>query len=76
MKNLSYQELANCQHYAEQVVDFWRCGHGITPMYVDDAEKVVREYNRCINSFRKLYGVSIMDYIQTIVECIGLIVEQ
>lgn len=77
MKNISYQELANCQDYAEKVVDFYKDAHNDElPMTASDAETAVREYNNEFCMFKKLYGYSIRSYVQTIVDCIGLIVEQ
>lgn len=76
MKNISYGELANCQRYAEKIVDFYKmCNNGKMPMSASDAELAVREYNKEWVSFKALYGYSIRGYIDTIVDCIGLIVE-
>ena len=76
MKSTSYGELANCQDYAERVIEFYKlCNNGELPRYPGDAELSVREYNREYHSFKSLYGYSIRGYIDTIVECIGFIVE-
>ena len=76
MKNISYGELADCQDYAEKVVNFYKfCNNGQLPKYPSDAELVVREYNNERRRFKDLYGYSIRGYIDTIVECIGFIVE-
>lgn len=76
MKNISYGELANCQDYAEKVIDFYKlCNNGDVPRYASDAEMAVREYNKEHRGFKALYGYSIRGYINTIVDCIGLIVE-
>ncbi len=76
MKNISYGELANCQDYAEKVIDFYKmCNNGDVPRYASDAEIAVREYNKEHRGFKALYGYSIRGYINTIVDCIGLIVE-
>ena len=76
MKTMSYAELANCQDYAEKVVNFYKlCNNGELPMYASDAELAVREYNKEHRSFKSLYGYSIRGYINEIVDCIGLIVE-
>lgn len=76
MKNISYGELANCQDYAEKVVDFYKmCNNGELPIYKSDAGLSVREYNKEYRSFKAIYGYSIRGYIDTIVECIGMIVE-
>lgn len=76
MKNISYGELANCDDYAEKVVDFYKmCNNGDLPKYASDAELAVREYNKEHRSFKALYGYSIRGYINTIVDCIGMIVE-
>lgn len=76
MKDISYGELANCQDYAEKVVAFYKmCNNGELPMYASDAELAVREYNKEYRGFKALYGYSIRDYIDTIVDCIGWIVE-
>ena len=76
MKDISYGELANCGDYAERVVDFYKlCNNGELPMYAGNAELAVREYNNEHKSFKSLYGYSIRGYIETIVECIGFIVE-
>ena len=76
MKNISYGELANCQNYAELVIDFYKmCNNGELPRYASDAEMAVREYNKEHRSFKALYGYSIRGYIDTIVDCIGWIVE-
>ena len=77
MKNLSWGELANCQNYAEHVLDFYKlCNKGETPKTACVAELAVREYNKERRNFKALYGYSIRGYIDTIVECIGLAVEQ
>ena len=77
MKNISYEELANCQNYAEKVIEFYTlCNNGEMPMNASDAELAVREYNKEHRSFKTMYGYSIRGYIETIVDCIGMIVEQ
>lgn len=77
MKNIRYGELANCQNYAEKVVSFYKmCNNGELPMYASDAEIAVREYNKEYRSFKAMYGYSIRGYIKTIVDCVGMIVEQ
>ena len=76
MKDISYGELVNCQDYAEKVINFYKlCNNGESPRYASDAELAVREYNKEYRSFKALYGYSIRGYINTIVDCIGLIVE-
>lgn len=76
MKNISYGELANCQDYAEKVIDFYKlCNNGELPRYASDAECAVREYNKEHRGFKALYGYSMRGYINTIVDCIGMIVE-
>lgn len=76
MKNISYGELVNCQDYAEKVIDFYKmCNKGELPRTASDAELAVREYNKERRSFKALYGYSIRGYINTVVDCIGLIVE-
>ena len=76
MKNISYGELAVCQEYAERVIRMYRaCNHGNPPISASEAELAVREYNNDFTKFKHLYGTSIRGYIQTIVECIGMIVE-
>ena len=76
MQNISYGELANCQDYAEKVVAFYKmCNNGELPRYASDAEIAVREYNKERRSFKAMYGYSIRGYIDTIVDCIGWIVE-
>lgn len=77
MKQMSYGELANCQNYAEHVIAFYKmCNNGELPMYADDAEMAVREYNKERRSFKAMYGYSIRGYVSTIVDCIGMIVEE
>ena len=77
MDNISYGELANCQDYAEKVVAYYKLWHkGELPMYASDAEMAVREYNKERRGFKALYGYSIKGYIETIVDCIGMIVEE
>ena len=74
--NISYGELANCQAYAERVIDFYKlCNNGEVPKTASDAELAVREYNNEWHSFKRFHGVSIRKYIPVIVECIGFIVE-
>lgn len=76
MKNISYGELANCQDYAERIVEFYKaCNNGELPIYASDAELATREYNKEYKPFKRLYGYSIRGYIDTIVDCIGFIVE-
>ena len=77
MENISYGEWANCQDYAEKVIDFYKlCNNGELPRTASDAECAVREYNKEHRGFKALYGYSIRGYINTIVNCIGWIVEQ
>jgi len=77
MKNISYGELANCQDYAESIVELYKkCNKGELPINADDAELAIREYNKEHKSFKSLYGYSIRGYISTIINSIGLIVEQ
>ena len=76
MKNISWGELANCQDYAEKVIDFYKlCNNGKLPMSKGEAEIAVREYNKEHRSFKAIYGYSIRGYVENIVDCIGLIVE-
>jgi len=76
MKDISYGELTNCQDYAERVISYYKlCNHGELPKYASDAELAVREYNKEYKSFKSLYGYSIKGYIDTIIDCIGFIVE-
>ncbi|MBO5828884.1 MAG: hypothetical protein J6R59_10605 [Paludibacteraceae bacterium] len=76
MRNISYGELANCQNYAEKVVNFYKvCNNGKMPMGIYEAELAVKEYNKEIRSFKAMYGYSIRGYVNTIVDCIGMIVE-
>lgn len=77
MKNISYHELANCQCYAQKVVDFYKkCNKGEIPANASEAELAVREFNKDIRSFKVMFGYSIRGYISHIVEEIGLIVER
>lgn len=74
--NISYAELHFCQDYAKRVVNFYRaCNCGEMPTYASEAELAVREYNSDFTKFKHLYGISIRGYIETIVDCIGTIVE-
>lgn len=76
MKDINYGELVDCQGYAEKVIDFYKmCNNGKLPMSRNEAELSVREYNKEHRSFKAIYGYSIRGYIDTIVECIGMIVE-
>ena len=76
MRNISYGELINCQDYAEKVVAFYKmCNNGELPMSKNEAELSVREYNKEHRSFKAMYGYSIRGYVNTIVDCIGMIVE-
>jgi hypothetical protein len=45
-------------------------------MNASEAELATREYNSDFTKFKHLYGVSIRGYIETIVDCIGTIVEE
>ncbi|MDD4779211.1 MAG: hypothetical protein PHT02_01215 [Tissierellia bacterium] len=74
--NISYGKLANCQSYAEKVIDFYKlCNKGEVPTNATDAELAVKEYNKEHRSFKAMFGYSIRGYIEEIVNCIGLIVE-
>lgn len=76
MKNISYGELINCQDYAERIINYYKlCNGGELPPSVSDAEMATREYNKEYKPFKTLYGYSIKGYINTIVDCIGFIVE-
>lgn len=76
MRDISYGELVNCQNYAEKVISFYKMwNHGKLPRTASDAEIAVREYNKGYRSFKAMYGYSIKGYVNTIVDCIGLIVE-
>lgn len=76
MKDISYGELVICQDYAEKVISFYKmCNNGELPKTASDAEVAVREYNEEHRSFKTMYGYSIRGYIDTIVDCVGLIVE-
>lgn len=77
MGDISWNEIINCQNYAEKVIAFYKmCNNGELPMNANDAELAVREYNKEHRSFKALYGYSIRGYIDIIVDCIGMIVEQ
>ena len=76
MKNISYGELANCQDYAQRVINFYKlCNAGNVPIYASDVELAIKEYNKEYKPFKNIYGYSIRGYINTIIECIGFIVE-
>ena len=76
MRSISYGELIDCQNYAEKVVAFYKMwNHGKLPRTASDAELAVREYNKNYRSFKAMYGYSIRGYVNTIVDCIGMIVE-
>lgn len=76
MKILSCGELVSCQDYAEKVIAFYKmCNNGKVPLTASEAELAVREYNKEHRSFMALYGHSIRGYVNTIVNCIGFIVE-
>jgi hypothetical protein len=76
MKNISYQELVNCQEYAERIVSLYeKAWHEEFPHDINFAELAVREYNKELKSFKRLYGYSIRGYIPVIVQCIGAIIE-
>lgn len=76
MSNISYEELVNCQDYAEHVLSFYKmCNGGESPKYASDAELAVREYNKEHRSFKAMYGYSIRGCIDIIVDCIGMMVE-
>lgn len=77
MENISWGEIANCQDYAEKVINFYKmCNNGELPKHASDAELAVREYNKEYRPFKSIYGYSIRGYIDTIVDCIGWEVEQ
>ena len=76
MRSISWGELANCEDYAEKVVNFYKLwNNGEMPRTASDAEIAVREYNKEHRSFKAMYGYSIRGYVNTIVDCIGWIVE-
>lgn len=76
MKNISYEELVNCQNYAEMVVSMYKLwNNGELPKNAKEAELAVREYNKEFRSFKSIYGYSIRGYISEIVNCIGWMVE-
>lgn len=76
MKSISYEELVNCQDYAERVVSLYKkCNNGELPVHESDAELAVREYNKEFISFKSIYGYSIRGYISEIVNLIGCMVE-
>lgn len=81
---LSWKEAADCADFAQRIVDdavFW--GDSL-PESADEAEALVRNYNKRLRSsnkrirgyFKALYGYSIRGYIPYIVENIGLIVAE
>lgn len=77
MKNISYNELVDCQDYAQKVISYYKMWNaGAVPTNATDAENAVREYNRERRSFKALYGYSIRGYIETIVDCVSFIVEE
>lgn len=74
---MSYQELVNCQIYAERVLSFYKkCNKGETPKSASEAEMIVREYNKEWTPFKRIFGYSIRGYVPTIVDNIGFMVEQ
>lgn len=77
MKDMSYGELIDCQDYAKKVIAFYQmCNKGKLPMNASEAELAVREYNKEHRSFKAIYGYSIRGYIETIVNCIAITVEE
>ena len=74
---LSWKEAADCADFAQRIIDdavFW--GDSL-PESADEAEALVRNYNKRIHGyFKALYGYSIRGYIPYIVENIGLIVAE
>ena len=58
--SISYEELINCQNYAERVLNFYKlCNKGKLPLNADEAEMAVREYNR-INSLLAIISLEEM----------------
>ena len=75
--NISYKELADCQLYAEHVLNLYKhTNNGSVPESASEAETAVREYNKEWRRFKDMFGYSIRWYIPVIVECIGYMVEQ
>jgi hypothetical protein len=75
-KDLSYEELLNCQNYAERVAKLYKkSNNGELPKTASDAELAIREYNKEHKSFKSMFGYSIRGYIQIIVESIGFMAE-
>lgn len=72
MKNsISYGELVTCQNYAEEVLDFYRLhNNGSNPMFRDDAEMAVLEYNE------KYCNGAMNGYVDEVVICMGFMIEQ
>ena len=74
--NISWGELADCEAYAEEVIDFYKLRNkGDVPTNATDAELAIREYNKEYRSFKSMFGYSIRGYIDDIVFSIGFIVE-
>ena len=72
---MSYEEILNCQEYAEMVIKYYRSkNNGEDPIYASDAEIAILEYDKK-NSFKSLYGDSVEVYLEEIITEIGFMVE-
>lgn len=71
-ENISLDEIIWCQEYANDVIKYCK---GKLPRSHSDAESLAYDYNDNVRSFENEYGYPIDDYIEEIINEIGLIVE-
>lgn len=75
MRDISWQELFNCETYAEKVLERYKRIHkGKVPTCVCETEYEVRKYNRSVESFNKMFGYPIRGYVEHIVISIGIMI--
>ena len=70
-ENISYGEIAACYEYAEKV----SAENGLDITGPTEAECAILQYDKECNSFENEYEYPITDYLETIIDVMGLLLE-
>lgn len=73
-ENISYGEIAACYEYAEKVIAY-SAENGLDITGPTEAECAILQYDKECNSFENEYEYPITEYLETIIDVMGLLLE-
>lgn len=72
--SISYGEIASCYEYAEEVIAY-SAENGLDITGPAGAEYAILQYDNDCSSFESEYNYPITDYLETIIDAMGLLLE-